>query len=95
MVWVLLSIFTDLVDKSQSEATVTKSGAGAGEDPFARVEDLITDLINKLHSQAPSEAVAGDDLLTKVKGLITDLITDNRLQSENSSEANHIALSRR
>ena len=54
------------------------------------MKDLITDSIDRLHSQAPSEAVTGDDLFSKEKGLITDLITDNRLQSESSSEANHM-----
>ena len=63
-----------------------KFRAGAGEDPFAQVKDLSTDSINRLHFQAPSEAVAGDDLFTKVKGLMTD----NRLKSESSSEANHM-----
>ena len=49
------------MNKLQFEAAVTKSGAGAGEDPFAPVKDLITDSIERLHSQAASEAVAGDD----------------------------------
>ena len=48
--------------------------------PFAEVKDLTTDLINKLRSEASSEANAGEDPFSKVKESITDLI--NRLQSE-------------
>ena len=46
------------------------------------MKKLIADVIDKLQSEAPSEAVAGDDQLTTVKDLITDLITDNGLQSD-------------
>ena len=35
---------------------VLKFGAGAGEDPFAKVKDLITELINSLLSKVSSEA---------------------------------------
>ena len=66
-----------------------KFGPRAVEYPFVEVKQMNTDSIERLHSQAASEAFAGDDLFTKVKGLITDLITDNRLLSQSSSEANH------
>ena len=59
----------------------------AGEDPFADVKELIADVLNKLQSEASSEANAGEDPFSKVKELITDLI--NKLQSGATSEANH------
>jgi len=33
-----------------------KFGAGAGEDPFAKVKDSITELINRVQAEASSEA---------------------------------------
>ena len=59
----------------------------AGEDPFADVKELIADMLNKLQSEASSEANASEDPFSKVRELITDLI--NKLQSEASSDANH------
>ena len=37
-------------------SAVMKASAAAGEDPFARVKDLITDFTNRLQTQASSEA---------------------------------------
>ena len=65
-----------------------KCGPGAVEDPVVKVKQLITDLMNKLQSEASSEAVAGEDPFAQVKDLITESI--NRLQSESSSEANRM-----
>ena len=60
-----------------------KCGPGAVEDPVVKVKQLITDLMNKLQSEATvtkSGAGAGEDLFAQVKDLSTDL-TDS-LQSE-------------
>ena len=35
---------------------IMKFGAGAGEDPFAKVKDLITDLTKRLQAEVSSEA---------------------------------------
>ena len=35
---------------------LTKFGAGAGEDPFAKAKGFITDVIHRLQAQASSEA---------------------------------------
>ena len=37
-------------------SAVMKIGPGAGEDPFVKAKELITGLINRLKSQATSEA---------------------------------------
>ena len=64
-----------------------KFGPDAGENPFADVKKLITDVTNKLQSEASSEADAGDDLFVKANDLIVNLITDsmNRLPSESAT----------
>ena len=62
-------------------SAVMKFCPGAVEDPFVKVKEMITDLMNKLESEAWSEAVAGDELFAEVK---------NRLQSDASSEADHV-----
>ena len=36
-------------------SVVVKFGAGTGEEPFAKVKDLITNVINKLQSEASCE----------------------------------------
>ena len=46
---------TTLAQPIPRVAAVVKFGAGAGEDPFAKVKDSITDLINKSQTKAPSE----------------------------------------
>ena len=60
------------------------SGAGAGEQPFAKVKKIITDSIDRLQPQASSQANAVENPFSEVKELVTDLITDSidRLQSE-------------
>ena len=71
-----------------ARSTVMKFSPDTGENPFAKMNELITGLItdvnNKLQSEASSEADAGDGPFAKVKDLVMDLITDsiNRLQSE-------------
>ena len=59
-------------------SAVMKFGAGAGEDPFAKVTELITDLIHRLQSEASSEASHKsycDDELAKAKDKKADLET--------------------
>ena len=68
-------------------SAVMKFGPGAVEDPFVKVKQSITDVINKLQREASSEAVAGEDPFAHVRDLITDSI--NRLHSQASSEANY------
>ena len=69
-------------------SAVMKFGLGDVEDPFVKVKDMITDLMNKLQSEASSEAVAGDELFAKVKELTRDSIV--RFESDASSEAGHM-----
>ena len=76
--------------RSFFKSAVMNFGPDAGENPFAGVKNLITDVINKLQSEASSEAHTAEDMFTKVMDLITALLTDNGLQSEGSSEANHM-----
>ena len=55
---VVKGLITDLIHRVQSEATVMKTGAGAGENPFSRVKDQVTDLITWLQVESLSEAEA-------------------------------------
>ena len=63
-------------------------GPGAVEYLFVKVKQMITDLMNKLQSEAcvtKSGAGAGEDPFARVKDVITDPI--NRLHSQAPSEA--------
>ena len=59
-------------------SAVVKFGAGAGEEPFAKVKKLFMDLIDRLQSEASPEASHrsyGDDELVKASEKRTDLET--------------------
>ena len=74
---------TGVVELSSRVSTVTKSGAGPGEDPFAPVKDLTTESISRLHSQASSEAdhmPHRDDELTNPSEKKADL--DNQVATD-------------
>ena len=76
-----------------AKSIVKKFSPDTGENPFAKVNEsivgLITDVINKLQSEASSEADAVDDPFARVKPFNTDLI--NRLHSEVLPETSHKA----
>ena len=76
-----------------AKSIVKKFSPDTGENPFAKMNEsivgLITDVINKLQSEASSEADAVDDPFARVKPFNTDLI--NRLHSEVLPETSHKA----
>ena len=76
-------------NEMSAKSAVMKFGPDPVENPLGDEEKLSMDVINKLQSEASSEAVAGDDLFAKGKDSIMNLITDsiNRLQSKISHKS--------
>merc|ERR1719502_1106486 len=68
---------TALAQLSSRMASVLKLGAGAGDDPFAKVKGLISDMIARLEEEANADAT--------LKGLISDMIA--RLEEEANADA--------